>query len=114
MAAECSAAQTCVGNVGARSAQSEQRPDHSACPSSRHGLCCALGPDWHQERTSNMSQAIHVTGHGSAPRPSLADTHYQAFEILHWGFVAAPVLAGIDKFLGLLTNWDAYLAPAFA
>jgi len=61
-----------------------------------------------------MSQAIHVTGHGSAPRPSLADTHYQAFEILHWGFVAAPVLAGLDKFLGLLTNWDAYLAPAFA
>lgn len=61
-----------------------------------------------------MSQAIHVTGHGSAQRQSLADTHYQAFEILHWGFVAAPVLAGIDKFLGLLTNWDAYLAPAFA
>lgn len=39
---------------------------------------------------------------------------YQAFQILHWGFVAAPVIAGADKFLGLLTNWDAYLSPAFA
>ena len=38
----------------------------------------------------------------------------QAFEILHWGFVAAPVLAGVDKFAHLLTNWDAYLAPPIA
>jgi hypothetical protein len=38
----------------------------------------------------------------------------QAYEILHWGFVAAPVLAGLDKFSHLLTNWDAYLAPVIA
>jgi len=38
----------------------------------------------------------------------------QAFQLLHWGFVAAPVIAGVDKFLHLLTNWDAYLSPAFA
>ena len=38
----------------------------------------------------------------------------QAYEILHWGFVAAPVIAGADKFVGLLTNWDKYLAPAFS
>ena len=38
----------------------------------------------------------------------------QAYEILHWGFVAAPVLAGLDKFAGLLTNWDAYVAPPIA
>ena len=25
-----------------------------------------------------------------------------------------PILAGIDKFLHLLTNWEKYLAPAFA
>jgi hypothetical protein len=44
-----------------------------------------------------------------------ADVHdptYQAYQILHWGFVAAPVIAGSDKFLHLLTNWDQYLAPA--
>ena len=38
----------------------------------------------------------------------------QAYEILHWGFVAAPVIAGLDKFAGLLTDWDAYLAPPIA
>lgn len=39
---------------------------------------------------------------------------YQAYQILHWGFVAAPVIAGADKFLHLLTDWDKYLAPALA
>jgi len=61
-----------------------------------------------------MSQAVHVAAPESAAPASFTDPRYQAFEILHWGFVAAPVLAGLDKFLGLLTNWDAYLAPAFA
>lgn len=42
------------------------------------------------------------------------DPAYQAYQILHWGFVAAPVIAGLDKFVGLLTNWDKYLAPAIA
>jgi hypothetical protein len=39
---------------------------------------------------------------------------YQAFQILRAGFVAAPILAGADKFFHLLTNWDMYLAPAIA
>jgi hypothetical protein len=38
---------------------------------------------------------------------------YQAFQLLHWGFVAAPVIMGADKFLNLLTNWEKYLAPSF-
>src|SRR5438270_3570486 len=36
---------------------------------------------------------------------------YQAYQILHFGFVVAPIIAGLDKFLHLLTNWDMYLAP---
>lgn len=36
---------------------------------------------------------------------------YQAYQILHVAFTIAPILAGLDKFLGLLTNWDQYLAP---
>ena len=36
---------------------------------------------------------------------------YQAYQILHIAFTVAPILAGLDKFLGLLTNWDKYLAP---
>jgi hypothetical protein len=42
------------------------------------------------------------------------DAAYQGYQILHWGFVAAPTLAGLDKFFHVLTNWDQYLAPALA
>jgi hypothetical protein len=35
----------------------------------------------------------------------------QAYQILHLGFTVAPVLAGLDKFFGLLVNWDQYLPP---
>src|SRR5438552_8253334 len=60
-----------------------------------------------------MARAIHPVV--AAPAAVGAQNPiYQAFQILHWGFVAAPVIAGLDKFLGLLTNWDKYLAPAFA
>lgn len=36
---------------------------------------------------------------------------YQAYQILHFGFTVAPIIAGIDKFLNLLVNWDQYLPP---
>jgi hypothetical protein len=39
---------------------------------------------------------------------------HQAYQLLHWGFVAAPALAGADKFFGFLTNWEKYLAPQIA
>jgi len=38
----------------------------------------------------------------------------QAYQILHFGFTLAPILAGLDKFLHLLVNWDQYLAPVIA
>ena len=42
------------------------------------------------------------------------DPAYQAFRILQVAFVLAPIIAGADKFFGLLVNWDQYLAPAVA
>jgi hypothetical protein len=36
---------------------------------------------------------------------------HEAFRLLQFGFVVAPILAGVDKFLHLLTDWDKYLAP---
>src|SRR5919109_912202 len=39
---------------------------------------------------------------------------YQAYWILHVGFTVAPILAGLDKFLHLLTNWDQYLPGVVA
>src|SRR5437667_7305282 len=39
---------------------------------------------------------------------------YQAYRILHFGFIAAPILAGLDKFFHLLVNWDQYLPAVVA
>jgi hypothetical protein len=39
---------------------------------------------------------------------------YQAYQILHVAFVVAPILAGLDKFIHFLCNWDQYLAPWIA
>ena len=47
-------------------------------------------------------------------RPLAGDTvrpSRQAFEILRLGFTVAPILMGLDKFLGLLVNWHQYLPP---
>ena len=49
-----------------------------------------------------MAQTIAV-----ASRPA-----YQAYQLLYIGFIAAPALAGLDKFTNLLTSWNQYLAPA--
>jgi hypothetical protein len=39
------------------------------------------------------------------------DASHQAYSILHVGFTVLPIVAGLDKFLHLLVNWDQYLAP---
>jgi hypothetical protein len=41
---------------------------------------------------------------------SVAGTR-QAFLLLRTVFTVAPILFGLDKFVGLLTDWDRYLAP---
>ena len=57
-----------------------------------------------------MSTTIANLGHGAVAaehsRPA-----YQAYQILHFAFTVAPILAGLDKFFHLLCNWDQYLAP---
>jgi uncharacterized membrane protein YphA (DoxX/SURF4 family) len=39
------------------------------------------------------------------------DAGYQAFLLLRIGFAALPILFGLDKFFGVLVNWEVYLAP---
>jgi hypothetical protein len=36
----------------------------------------------------------------------------QAYQILHFAFMVAPVVAGLDKFFNILVNWTQYL-PRF-
>ena len=37
-----------------------------------------------------------------------------AYHLLRLGFVAAPILAGTDKFFNLLTQWPKFLSPLVA
>lgn len=39
---------------------------------------------------------------------------YHAYTLLYLGFIAAPIVAGIDKFFHFLVNWDLYLSPTIA
>src|SRR5687767_13492218 len=61
-----------------------------------------------------MATALNV---GNTTSPAIRSTSatsrpdYQAYGILYAGFVALPILAGLDKFFHLLVNWDQYLAP---
>jgi hypothetical protein len=58
-----------------------------------------------------MDDAIDTTRAPTAPVARVeTDAAWQAYQILHWGFVALPTITGIDKFTHLLTNWDQYLA----
>jgi uncharacterized membrane protein len=36
---------------------------------------------------------------------------YEVYRILQWGFVAVPIIAGLDKFFYVLTDWSQYVAP---
>ena len=66
-----------------------------------------------------MAQTMSTGMEGALPVRASSATRawtpaYQAYQILHVAFVAAPVLAGLDKFLHVLVDWDQYLAPAIA
>ncbi len=58
-----------------------------------------------------------MTTHRDAPAPSAPSAATgspgarQAFLLLRTVFTIAPILFGLDEFLGLLTDWEQYLAP---
>jgi hypothetical protein len=61
-----------------------------------------------------MAQAIDNTRRyvsGQQKSVSVSRPDYQAYQILHFVFVVAPVVAGLDKFFHFLVNWDQYLPP---
>jgi len=41
------------------------------------------------------------------------DQGFQAYRILQIAFVIVPIIAGLDKFFDVLTNWSNYIAPIF-
>jgi hypothetical protein len=64
-----------------------------------------------------VQPASTTAGVHTLPDIVVADVNspaYQAYQILHVAFVAAPLIAGLDKFADWLTSWDAYLAPVIS
>jgi hypothetical protein len=60
-----------------------------------------------------MSDIAHPGFTGPVGGISLSHTPaYQAYQILHLAFIVAPIIAGLDKFLNVLANWEQYLAPS--
>jgi hypothetical protein len=57
----------------------------------------------------NTTTAQIQTASGTPAENAESSPAYQAYRILHFGFVVAPILAGLDKFFHLLVNWDQYL-----
>lgn len=56
--------------------------------------------------------ATSITETANAATVETMEPAYQAYLLLRTGFIAAPILAGADKFFGILVNWDQYL-PGF-
>ena len=56
-------------------------------------------------------KSIATTQTGVFVEETAHNPTFQAYEILHWGFVAAPVIAGLHKFFMRLTDWTIYLWP---
>lgn len=47
------------------------------------------------------------------PGAVAAGPAYQAYQMLHFAFTVAPIIAGLDKFFMYLATWHNYLAPIF-
>jgi len=60
-----------------------------------------------EERTKEVrTRPLALTRPGGAS--------YQAFSLLYVAYVTAPILAGVDKFLKVLVDWNIYASPAMA
>lgn len=56
-----------------------------------------------------MTHTVHDTDPATTASPVAGST--QAFRLLRTVFTIAPIAFGLDKFFGLLTDWEDYLAP---
>jgi uncharacterized membrane protein YphA (DoxX/SURF4 family) len=59
---------------------------------------------------------MDITAHyaGSGAHSNTMSQTEKAASLLRWTYGLVPIVAGADKFMHLLTDWDKYLAPAIA
>jgi hypothetical protein len=62
--------------------------------------------------------ATHVGGTTTYDRPAADETSHatgrainEAYGLLKFVFIVAPIIAGLDKFFDRLVHWDKYLSP---
>jgi hypothetical protein len=58
-----------------------------------------------------MEAMMSTTVRSPAPPAVRTDPAHQAFLLLRTAFTVAPIVFGLDKFVGVLTDWEQYLAP---
>lgn len=58
-------------------------------------------------RENDMAPVTFINESGSMRRKA----DYQAYQVLHFAFTVAPILAGFDKYFNFMTSWESYLAP---
>ena len=61
--------------------------------------------------TPARDHAAPATGGAALAVADLRDPRYQAFTLMRLTFTVAPIAFGLDKFVNLLADWPAYLAP---
>lgn len=61
--------------------------------------------------TASMYHLPHMTQMTATAHRVRTEPAYGAYALLRAGFVALPILFGLDKFGNLMTNWEHYLAP---
>ena len=62
-------------------------------------------------QTQTQTQSLFMTDTDTRTEASIAEPSRQAYQILHFAFTVAPLIAGLDKFFNLLVNWTQYLPP---
>jgi len=60
---------------------------------------------------STTTTALPSSSAATARTRAANEPAYQAFLILRAAFTVAPILFGLDKFAGVLVDWEKYLAP---
>ena len=65
------------------------------------------------EMPEELAPAPPATENAVVETVDISSNVYHAYQSLYFAFIALFALAGVDKFLHMLSNWEQYVAPAF-
>lgn len=65
------------------------------------------------ELPEEFAPAAAVAADSAVETVDISASVYHAYQTLYFAFIAVFALAGLDKFVHLLSNWEQYVAPGF-